>query len=124
MESDPFEDAPCRARSAELFYPPVFQDERTGRESEYYELGKYVCEHCPGRLHCWNMGQQSPTGEVEDHGLWGGSTPRERRNGGPLRWPRKRLPVEALDELPPRGATSFDVQEVRDRIKPYLERRT
>ena len=83
----------CRPYHSDFFFPPVFVEERTGKESEYYEVAKYICEHGPISDWCRSEGAE------EEFGVWGGTTPRERRKGR-IKQPTKVLPVEHLIVIP------------------------
>ncbi len=117
---------PCRYVHSDIFFPPP-DDERTGRESLYFNVAKLVCEHCEMQKTCWNMGMREghPDGP-EPYGVWGGSTPRERRRGVafPPPVPARRLPENSLDYLPGRDpGNHIDIQEVTVEVKSHLERR-
>lgn len=106
----------CKGFHSELFFPPVFSEERTAPESKYYELGKYVCDNCSQADICRELGAE------EEHGLWGGLTPKERRTGISSAL-RKHLPVEHLDLLPKASPEGIDVPSVRVRIKKHVIRK-
>ena len=72
---DWLDDALCRGKHADLWFPPLFVEDRTAPESHYDELAKMVCDHCPVRTQCAKIGQD------EEMGTWGGWSRRDRLNG-------------------------------------------
>lgn len=61
----------CGPGNAELFYPPS----GPGAGSANYNPGKAICARCPLRRPCrrWALATR------QQHGLWGGLTPADRR---------------------------------------------
>ena len=103
--------AACKPFHAEFWFPPVFAEERTGKESEYYEVAKHVCEQCPLVEKCADEGQD------ESYGVWGGWTPRERRKGS-MKWNTKTLQKANWDLIPgpsPKGESQIPVDAVEVR---------
>lgn len=69
-------DAACRGAPVSLFFPPD-PDEGLHRswQDDLYAMGKrYYCDVCPVRDECLLHALENG----EEHGLWGGLTPRER----------------------------------------------
>lgn len=63
----------CRDLDQELFYPPL--DPETSAQREIREAAaKAVCEPCPVRADCLSWALRNG----ERHGVWGGTTARER----------------------------------------------
>lgn len=111
------DDGLCHGLHSEMFFPPLFVEERNAPESRYYDLGKLVCEQCPIQDVCRDKGAD------EEYGLWGGFTPKERRTGT-YRMTKTWLPVEHHDKLPADDVTaSINVAVVRSNIRPFLKRR-
>lgn len=110
-----FDDALCQSYSTDLWFPPAFDEEPTGKDSEYFEVGKMVCSVCNARSAC------SLAGQDEKYGMWGGATPAERRRG--VVRPSKRLMNhEALSMLPPIGH-SVDINPLRAKIRKVTSKR-
>lgn len=63
-----FTDANCRGIDTDLFYPP-----ETGAHSET-QMAKRVCKACVIKDEClaWAL-------KYEHHGIWGGTTPNQRK---------------------------------------------
>lgn len=59
----------CREIGVALFYP-----EEKGNGSDTYTLARTICSACTVRLQCLEWGVHH-----EDHGMWGGASPVERR---------------------------------------------
>lgn len=70
--------AACRGRPevADAFFPRTY-----GNERPEVQNAKRVCRHCPVRRDClaYALDRESRMGEVHRHGIFGGLTPRERR---------------------------------------------
>lgn len=107
--------AACRGLPPDLFFPPIFKEDRTAPEPAYYNLGKLACELCPIKARCL------VDGEEEEFGLWGGTTPKERA-GKPVKVPSKLLPEHKLSFLAALGPDP-DIADLVELIKPHLERR-
>lgn len=71
------EQAACAGMDTGLFYPPEITERKrrgvTG-ERERVELAKKICADCGVRIECLEFALDNR----EEHGLWGGLTPRER----------------------------------------------
>ncbi|GAA4232272.1 WhiB family redox-sensing transcriptional regulator [Streptosporangium album] len=63
--------ASCLSEDPELFFP--VSTEGPGREQ--YEQAKAVCRRCPVRLRCLDYAVNTH----QLYGVWGGTTPDERR---------------------------------------------
>jgi len=110
-------DALCEPYSAELWFPPSFDEEPTGTDTEYYEVAKMVCSVCPSQAECRSVGAE------EKYGVWGGTTPPERRKGKSR--PSKRLANRALfDQLPPKFDEYGNPFHIRDMSGLYDEIRS
>jgi hypothetical protein len=107
----------CRKYHTDLWFPPVFSDERTAPESQYYEIAKMVCEQCPVISKCKHLG------EDEEFGVWGGTSPQDRKTGT-TKVPKKVLPSQHLDLLPaPNPQELLDIPALKAQLKPVLKRR-
>jgi hypothetical protein len=107
----------CIGLHSEMFFPPIFKEYRDAPESQYYALGKYVCEHCPVIEQCGHEGRD------EEYGLWGGSTPKERLNGTKA-FNKMVLPSNSIHVMPKSSPnTPIEVSEVKASIRPHLKRR-
>lgn len=69
MTPDWHDDAACRGMDVSLFFPTV------GRY-QVAQRAQRICERCPVREEC--LADALATGT--QHGVWGGTTPRQRRN--------------------------------------------
>lgn len=111
------DDGLCRGLHNEMWYPPLFKEERTAPEAQYYDLGKLVCEQCPVIDECREAGRE------EEYGMWGGQTPKERRNGV-YRPTKTYLPADRLDVLPLQdSSTPLHIPTLRLEIRKHLKRR-
>ncbi|MGH3448139.1 MAG: WhiB family transcriptional regulator [Nocardioidaceae bacterium] len=79
-------DAACRAHDPDLFYP-VGQAEPARRETA---AAQRVCAVCPVAAQCLEWALIMP----EAHGIWGGTTPEERRLSR-ANWPSTTQPQAA-----------------------------
>lgn len=102
----------CKKKHMDIWYPPI---DELGH-NRYYDVAKWVCEHCPVRLTCFKEGQG------EDFGVWGGQTPKERRKGV-LEPARKYLPAEYLDLIPAMSNEPLDIDALRATLSEYTKRR-
>jgi hypothetical protein len=111
------DDSLCRGMHSEMWYPPLFKEERTAPEAQYYDLGKLVCEHCPVINECHEAGQD------EEYGMWGGQTPKERRNNV-YRKTKTYLPLDKLSVMPLADTeVPLFIPELRMDIRKHLKRR-
>jgi len=111
-----FESPLCENYSMELWFPPSFDEEPTGTDSEYFEVAKLVCSECLRKTECAELGRD------ERYGCWGGTTPAERRRG--VSKPSKRLMnEEAFDLLPERGEAHVDINPLRAAIREVTRKR-
>ena len=108
-------DAACRGYSIELWFPPAFDEDPTGTDSEYWEVGKMVCSVCKHRPECREMG------EAEKYGLWGGATPSERRRG--ISRPSKRHMSTKAWELLPKTGERVDINPLRQQLRSGTRKR-
>lgn len=111
-----YENALCKGMHSDMWYPPLFKEERIAPENHYYELGKFVCEHCPVIDRCFDEGKE------EEYGMWGGRTPKDRRLGR-LQFNKTYLPVEHLDKMPKHTDASLDASYFRISLRKWLKRR-
>jgi Transcription factor WhiB len=112
------DDALCRGKHQDLWFPPVFIEERTAPESHYYDIAKMVCEQCPIRERCEQLGAE------EDVGVWGGWSPKDRKDG--KRTLSKRvLPKSYVSgHIPAHSpAIRLDVPALKAELKGYTEKR-
>jgi len=108
----------CRGLHTDLFFPPSLKEERTAPESQYYEIAKMVCEQCPVQHDC------DLAGSEEEFGVWGGTTPKERRTGTYKR-ATLLLPKEHLSMLPRHEPnTRVDIPALRMSLKGHTKRRS
>lgn len=63
------EDALCREIGDEIFFPP--DDKPVSRD--FYVTAKRICRQCSVRGKCFEYGLDEP------YGVWGGTSPAERR---------------------------------------------
>lgn len=110
------DDALCKGLHPDMFFPPLFKEERQGPESQYYWLGKFVCEHCPVLRECAEAGWE------EEYGLWGGMTPKDRRNKR-YALNKSRVLVTALDHFPRADGQPLNLASAKDQVRPHLKRR-
>lgn len=61
-------DALCAQTDPELFFPDKF-------DNSYAHLAKKICAQCPVQIDCLDWAIRNK----EEHGIWGGTTPRERQ---------------------------------------------
>lgn len=85
-----YEDPSCVEIGTILFFAPDLDDpdQKASREDPY-KYAKQICETCPHRIECAEWGIK-----YENHGVWGGLTPLDRRNM------RRRLRITVKDPLP------------------------
>lgn len=69
--------AACRAEDPELFFPISAK----GPGHVQHERAKAVCRRCPVRKPCLDYALRSQ----QEHGIWGGTDPDERRSAAPWR---------------------------------------
>lgn len=102
----------------DFWFPPVFKEERTAPESQYFEIAKMVCEQCPIQEQCRELGRD------EEFGVWGGTTPKERRTGV-VNPPKKVLPFYSIRHSLPKHSPDIklDIPAIREKLKSYTERR-
>ncbi|MDH2430838.1 WhiB family transcriptional regulator [Sphaerisporangium sp. TRM90804] len=66
--------AACRGEDPELFFPISAK----GPGHAQHERAKAVCRRCPVRKPCLDFALRTR----EEHGIWGGTDPEERRISG------------------------------------------
>lgn len=73
------EDPACDASMVDVFFPPAeIKDDEDGRKRRpraNYEPARAICAACPERARCLDYAVLHRI----DFGMWGGTTPRERR---------------------------------------------
>ena len=115
---DWMDDALCLGLHQDIWFPPVFSEDRTAPEKDYFDTAKMVCEHCPVQRACYMMGLK------EEAGVWGGSDPKERAN--------KIVPKKSEYILIPRYLSKFpmhdptvrvDIPALRTLLKRYSDKR-
>lgn len=114
---DWLDEALCRGKHQDLWFPP-FGDERLDPEDRYYDIAKMVCEHCPVQQAC------SYAGADEDFGVWGGSSPSDRRRGRPTKPPYVMMPQYINRVIPEHDGTRVDVKQVWSDMKRYADKRS
>lgn len=112
-----YKGALCANLHSEMFYPPLFKEDRISPESNYYRLGKLVCENCPIKDECLSRGMN------EEYGLWGGWTPKER-SVGVYTPPKNYLPIDKVHLMPIRSDDPIVPKDVLEQVRPSLKRRT
>ena len=115
MDDNFFPNAACRGYSIELWFPPAFDEDPTGTDSEYWEVGKMVCSVCPHFTECRELG------EDEKYGLWGGATPSERRRG--IYRPSKRHMSSKAFALLPKSGERVDINPLRVSLREVTRKR-
>ncbi len=112
------DDALCRGKHADLWFPPIFAEERTAPESKYYDIAKMVCEQCPIRQQCEVLG------ENEESGVWGGWSPKDRANGfrelSARVLPRSYIAKHIPDHQPD---VRLDIPALKAKLKGFTEKR-
>jgi hypothetical protein len=101
----------------DLLFPP-FSDERDVPEHRYYDMGKMLCEHCPVRAECKEVGKD------EEWGLWGGLTPAERKAGAEFTPPPYKIIPRYIDKIPdhvPRNR--LDINAAWTEVRRYADKR-
>ena len=110
-------DATCMDKHYDLLFPP-FSDERDVPEHRYYDMGKMLCEHCPVRAECKEVGKD------EEWGLWGGLTPAERKAGAEFTPPPYKIIPRYIDKIPdhvPRNR--LDINAAWTEVRRYADKR-
>lgn len=67
-------EAACRNKPPRLFFPPS-EDPYSRQRNSLYDYARMICAGCPVREACLDFALRSR----EQHGLWGGLAPEERR---------------------------------------------
>lgn len=119
----------CQYFHQDLWFPPIFPEERDGVSvREYYKIGKLVCDACPARRTCELEGRREENMN-KDSGMYGGVTPEERLAGKD--WikdklaPKRVLPAEHRYLIPDQDANSrLDIKELSKSLRPVLTKRT
>lgn len=74
-------DAACGFATRHLFFPPVTDTYRPGRprkpKVDPYAKARLICARCPVAEKCLEIALRDPISE--QHGMWGGLDPDERR---------------------------------------------
>lgn len=117
-------DALCKGKHADLWFPPVFKEERTAPESKYYDIAKGVCWNCPIREDCAVLGEEERVGD-QWVGVWGGWSPIDRKLGYrkpptsvlPASYVKKHIPIHEAD-------VRLDIPALKARLKGYTEKPT
>lgn len=118
----------CQYFHNDLWFPPIFPEERNGVSSKAYtDIAKLVCAECPARRTCELEGRKEEN--LHKHaGVWGGLTAEERMKGKD--WikdgmaPKKRLPPEYRYLIPEHDPTSpLDVVALKQSLKSVLTKR-
>ena len=112
-----FENPKCMEYSQELWYPPLFDDQPgpTGSDAEYFEIAKMVCSVCPHNTECRQRGTN------ERWGVWGGTTPVERRREQYR--PSKRLMSDEALTLIPGPGHRVDIKQLTSAINKVTRKR-
>lgn len=67
------DDAVCRGIDTELFFP-----EKGGEAPMIVKRAKEICNSCPVQVECLEFALTIETAGAQRHGVWGGTTARER----------------------------------------------
>lgn len=67
-----FDRSLCKGKSPDLWFPPI----ESPNISQFYAVGRMVCDRCPVWEECLDYGKD------EVFGMWGGLSPKERPIGG------------------------------------------
>lgn len=111
------DEALCRGKHEDIWFPPL-SGERSESEDKYYDIAKMVCEHCPVQDKCLNLGWD------EEYGVWGGTTPKERRDGAIVKQSEYRLIPRYLDKVPEHSPDiKLDIVALKTHLKRYSDRR-
>jgi len=70
-----FEEPVCAEVGTEIFFPRDRDDPDAGRLVDTTREAKRICQTCPHMAECAEWAIQR-----EPHGVWGGTSPRERQN--------------------------------------------
>ena len=82
-----FVDPPCREVGVEAFYPDAYGN--MGYHPLAIRTLKALCADCPFKIDCFEWAVRH-----EAHGIWGGSTERERR----IYRQNHKIPFESLED--------------------------
>lgn len=106
----------CRDRNPLIWFPPFRWEDDGYSDSDiraYTDIAKMVCAICPRREECADAGID------EEFGVWGGTTPEERKKGeaAPVRYTLTK--EQALLYLPKKGRnlTADDVRSIRSHLQ-------
>lgn len=115
---DWLDDALCKGKHPDIWFPPHKED-RDYPESYYHDVAKMVCERCPVKDNCLELGRE------EEHGVWGGWTGKERRSGD-FRPAKRTLSTAQVTSLIPSHSVGrrLDIGALKGTLKRYTERRT
>lgn len=86
----------CRGMDVNFFFPQV------GVSYHQTDAIRELCAKCPVQAQCLEVGLDS---ETEDHGFFGGKSPRERRAINTERRRAARLEVRATSRIPDNEST-------------------
>lgn len=112
------DEALCLGMHQDIWFPPVFSEERTAPEKDYYDVAKMVCEHCPVSRQCGLLGAD------QEAGVWGGTDPKERSNGLTPKPSEYVLIPRYLDKLPKHDPkVQVDIPALRTLLKRYADKR-
>jgi len=70
-----YEEPACAEVGTNMFFQPDPDDNEAGAASDRYTYARSVCKTCPHLIECAEWGLKN-----ESHGMWGGTSPRERAN--------------------------------------------
>lgn len=74
LREDWMDDAACAGKPMSMFFPSINEFEAHD-STHVYDAARALCAACPVRQECLDYA----LAHFEQHGLWGGLTPRERR---------------------------------------------
>lgn len=116
-----FENPLCADYALELWFPPAHDEDPTGPDSDYHDVAKMVCSVCKHVSECLSENVE------EKYGVWGGTTPSERRRGT-VRPSKRLMNRAAFGELPPSKTlglpTHVNIKKVRTALKKVTNKRS
>lgn len=112
----------CKKKHSDLWFPPFELSDGTpvprSAHSQYYDVSRLVCDVCPVRQRCEALGAE------EEFGLWGGTTPNDRKRGVGRTVPSKQLtPAQILTMIPKQGPITLDIKPLRTQILSVAKRK-
>lgn len=111
------DEALCKGKHEDLWFPPLPGD-RPYPENDYHNIAKMVCEHCPVRPQCERLGAD------EEYGVWGGTDPKDRKEGKEPTLPPYKLIPRYLTMVPDHDPSlKLDIPALFTDLKRYSDKR-